>query len=69
MEGKGGTYLSPRGVRNLNKYLAQACQNRGEGGDKHGSMRSPHTWRWAGIKVYYMEIEGGASAKVARQFK
>lgn len=23
-----GTYLSPWGVRNLNKYLAQACQKR-----------------------------------------
>lgn len=32
----GGTYLSPRGVRNLNKYLAQACQNRMGGGGVGG---------------------------------
>lgn len=25
---EGCTYLSPRGVRNFNKYLPQACQNR-----------------------------------------
>lgn len=32
VEGEGGAYLSPRGVRNLNKYLAQACQIREGGG-------------------------------------
>lgn len=36
-----GTYLSPRGVRNFNKYLAQACQN-GGGGAGVGGTRGAH---------------------------
>lgn len=34
-----GTYLSPRGARNFNKYLAQACQNGGGvGGEREEPM-------------------------------
>lgn len=51
VEGEGGAYLSPRGVRNLNKYLAQACQIREGGGVEGvgGGMRGAHAPSWEDV--------------------
>ena len=55
--GNGGTYLSPRGVRNLNKYLAQACQNKSGGETTTEAWETQaHRRRWTG-RTRLMETE------------
>lgn len=45
---EGRTYLSPWGVRNLNKYLAQACQKR-EGAGWRGAGGGGGALSWEDV--------------------